>query len=174
MKRILLEVCGPLFKMIQMWMIHGDAHDIYGDFFVVEDVEEENVWVRKYKLNVEQIPLFLTYDTAYRVFLAGKTINFIRKSCADIEWTVPDSLKNPKVRSWGDMLLNPGILNEWISKVSEATNKRLISLLFDKYHFLEHCKNINRYLLSAQGNFHQHLMDLMYNALSKPTESIYK
>lgn len=170
--KILQETCTPLFKMMQLWMVHGDAHDLRGEFFVATG-EGERVW-EKYWVDVEKVPTFVGCEVAYRVLLAGKTVNFIRRCCDEIEWSIPNSLKDPKIKNWQEVMINPGALNEWIFKVSETTNKKLILLLFGKYRFLDHCKGINRYLLSAQGDLHQHLMDLVYEILCKPAEKIYK
>ena len=176
LSRILQEVCAPLINMIKLWMIHGEAHDLYGDFFVTADpnVPDEMLWFSKYSLNTEQIPTFLTYDLANKVFLTGKAINFIRKCCAETEWTVSSLLHEPEIKNWAEIMENPGILGEWIIKVHEATNAQLINLLFAKYKLLDHCESIRKYLLLAQGDMHQYLMDLIYDTLSKPAEQIYK
>ena len=176
LSRILQEVCAPLIGMIKLWMIHGEAHDAFGDFFVTTDasVTEERLWFDKYSLNVEQIPTFLTYDLAKKVFLAGKATNFIRKCCAEPEWTVDSSLHSPGISNWTEIMENPGVLGEWIIKVYEASNSQLNKILFSKYKLLDHCESIRLYLLLAQGDFHQYLMDLIYETLSKPAEQIYK
>lgn len=173
---IFQEVCAPLLNMIRQWMIHGDAHDLYGDFFVATDpsVHEDRMWYDKYSLNTEQIPTFLTYDIAHKVFLTGKAINFIRKCCSEPEWTVPAELQEPSIKDYTEMIENVGAIEEWIQKIYAATNSRLVSLLFSKYCFLDHCESLRRYLLLAQGDFHHYLMDLIYETLSKPAEQIYK
>ncbi len=176
LSRILQEVCAPLINMMKQWMIHGDAHDLYGDFFVTIDpnVAEDLLWYTKYAMNVEQIPTFLTYDLAHKVFLTGKAVNFIRKCCGEAEWTVDSRLHEPEIKNWAEIMESPGVLGEWILKVYDATNSQLIKLLFTKYKFLDHCESVRRYLLLAQGDMHQYLMDLVYDTLSKPAEQIYK
>jgi len=173
---IFQEVCAPLLNMIRQWMIHGDAHDLYGDFFVTTDptVHEDRMWFDKYSLNIEQIPTFLTYDMAYKVFLTGKAINFIRKCCFEAEWTVPAELQDPNIKNWTEIIENAGVIEEWIQKIYESTNSKLVSLLFSKYCFLDHCESLRRYLLLAQGDLHHYLMDLIHETLSKPAEQIYK
>jgi gamma-tubulin complex component 3 len=176
LSRILQEVCAPLINMIKMWMIHGDAHDLSGDFFIGTDptIADDQLWYDKYTMNVEQIPTFLTYDLAKKVYLTGKGVNFIRKCCAETEWAVEAAIQSPDTKNWADIMESPHILGGWITKVYEATNSRLINLLFSKYKLLDHCESIRLYLLLAQGDFHQYLMDLMFESLSKPAEQIYK
>lgn len=174
--RLLQEVCAPLISMIKLWMIHGEANDAFGDFFVNTDasVTEERLWYNKYTLNEEMIPTFLTYDLAKKVFLAGKATNFIRKCCGEPEWTVDSSLHSSGISNWAEIMENPGILGEWIIKIYEATNNQLNKILFSKFKFLDHCQSIRLYLLLAQGDLHQHLMELVFEPLSKPAEQIYK
>jgi len=176
LSRILQEVCAPLLNMIKQWMIHGDAHDLYGDFFVTVDpnVTEDKLWYDKFSMNIEQIPTFLTYDLAQKVYLSGKAINFIRKCCAESEWMVPGELQEPDIKNWSEIMENPGVIGEWIIKIYEATNSQLNTILFTKYKLLDHCESIRKYLLLAQGDMHQYLMDLIYDTLSKPAEQIYK
>jgi hypothetical protein len=39
------------------------------------------------------------------------------------------------------------VLNQWVNHAYEFTNKALIKILFDKYHFMGHCNSIRKYLL---------------------------
>ena len=113
LSRILREVCGPLLNMIKLWMINGEPNDLYGDFFVIidEKVTETKLWTDKYSLNIEQIPTFLSYDLAYKVFLTGKSINFIKKCCCEAEWIIPNSLREPKIKDWLEVMSNPGSID---------------------------------------------------------------
>eukprot|EP00826_Nyctotherus_ovalis_P047310 TRINITY_DN5428_c0_g1_i1.p2 TRINITY_DN5428_c0_g1~~TRINITY_DN5428_c0_g1_i1.p2 ORF type:complete len:121 (+),score=34.17 TRINITY_DN5428_c0_g1_i1:901-1263(+) len=101
LSKLLEEVCKPLLNMMEQWMVQGDASDLHGDFFVVEDlkVTEDMLWTEKYSLNVEQVPIFLNYSHAYKIYLAGKAINFIRKCCGEAEWEVSSALKEPGIRT---------------------------------------------------------------------------
>jgi len=175
LSKLLEGTCEPLLRMIEQWMINGDAQDLYGDFFIEENqkVIEDKLWTDKYSLNVEQAPAFLTYDQAYKIFLTGKAINFIRKCCKE-EWTIPSSLQEPGIKSWNQIVSNPGAIDEWILKIYEATNSQLVTLLFTKYCLLDHYESIRRYLLLGQGELHRYLMDLIYDHLSRPAEQVYK
>lgn len=82
-----------------------------------------------------------------------------------------------------------------IEKVSTTTNEYLIRTLNDKYHLLDHCRALKRYLLlgqvkiccfnycmlavanacvDVQGDFIQYLMDLLGPELSKRATQIYR
>lgn len=176
LSKLLEETCKPLLSMVQLWMVQGDACDLHGDFFVVEDLKvlEDRLWTAKYSLRVELVPTFLSYDHAYKIYLAGKAINFIRKCCGEAEWEVPSALKEPGTRSWSEITSNPGVIDEWVVKIYEATNSQVVNLLFTKYRLLDHYESIRKYLLLGQGDFHQHLISLVYEPLSKPAEQIYK
>jgi gamma-tubulin complex component 3 len=44
----------------------------------------------------------------------------------------------------------------------------------EKYKFAQHCSSIRKYLLMAQGDFMQCLMDFLAEELSNPASQIYK
>ena len=59
-------------------------------------------------------------------------------------------------------------LRKWVDHAYQVTNKELLSILFNKYQFEKHCISIRKYLLMAQGDFMQCLMDNMAPELSNP------
>lgn len=65
-------------------------------------------------------------------------------------------------------------LKKWVDHAYEVTNRELINILIHKYKFEGHCASIRKYLLMAQGDFMQCLMDLLANELSNPASQIYK
>ncbi len=69
--------------------------------------------------------------------------------------------------------LLPHLFTE-IDLIYNEVNKELISIIFDKFKFMENLKSINRYLLLGQGDMMQYLMDLLFNELKKPAIQIYK
>jgi gamma-tubulin complex component 3 len=46
--------------------------------------------------------------------------------------------------------------------------------LFQKFQLEGHCNSIRKYLLMAQGDFMQYLMDLLAEELGEPASKIYK
>jgi gamma-tubulin complex component 3 len=65
-------------------------------------------------------------------------------------------------------------LKHWVDHAYQVTNKALLTILMDKYKFAEHCSSIRKYLLMAQGDFMQCLMDTMAEELSNLASQIYK
>lgn len=69
----------------------------------------------------------------------------------------PVMLRPKKIQHifWNDENMRIPILDdleELVEKQSLTTNRRLVSLLLDKYYLLGHCAAIKRYLLLAQGD----------------------
>jgi len=65
-------------------------------------------------------------------------------------------------------------MNAEIDIIHMEINKELISIIFEKFKFLDNLKSVNRYLLLGQGDMMQYLMDLLFNELKKPATQIYK
>ena len=54
----------------------------------------------------------------------------------------------------------------------EKTNKQLLHILFTKYQLEEHCTHIKKYLLMAQGDLMEYLIDLLADELAKSASEI--
>ena len=65
-------------------------------------------------------------------------------------------------------------LKQWVETAHEKTNKQLLQILFSKYKLEEHCAHIRKYLLMAQGDLMEYLIDLLADELSKSAQDIYK
>ena len=61
---------------------------------------------------------------------------------------------------------------ETIDAAYEDTSSALIQLLMQKYKLLDHFNSLRRYLLLGQGDFINHLMDLMEAELCKPATDL--
>ena len=57
-------------------------------------------------------------------------------------------------------------LKNWVDHAYQVTNQQLLKILFTKYKFEGHCNSIRKYLLMAQGDFMQYLMDLLSEELN--------
>ncbi|XP_033637490.1 gamma-tubulin complex component 3 homolog isoform X1 [Asterias rubens] len=181
MKHILKLVAFPIRTMLDRWIQDGNLDDKFHEFFVASDplVKEDRLWHDKYSLRKSMIPSFITMEQARKILLIGKSINFLHQVCKD----------NTQVKVKGDgvsttrskyddtaMLLDQdldGSFQQVIDNAYRDTSKRLLHVLFTQYKFLDHLKAMRRYLLLGQGDFIQHLMDLLESDLAKPANQLY-
>jgi len=75
----------PIRDMIVEWICNGIINDPYQEFFVSTDkmITEEKLWYDKYTLRVPMIPSFITVEQAKKIWITGKSINFLRVVCKD-------------------------------------------------------------------------------------------
>ncbi|KAL9656156.1 hypothetical protein ABK040_007774 [Willaertia magna] len=172
--KILEQVCVPIFKMIKDWVTNGELEDPYNEFFVKSnsDVNIDKLWSRKYTFEKEMVPPFIDNDLASKILITGKSINFIRQCCKDTEWAM--DIHTTVSLTEGLDYYNISKLEDIVDKVAKVANRRVIELIFDQYKFMQHCFAIKQYLLLGQGDFIQHLLELLHSELNKPTHSIYK
>lgn len=85
----------PIRDMIVEWICNGIINDPYQEFFVSTDkmVNEEKLWYDKYTLRVPMIPSFISMEQAKKIWITGKSINFLRVVCKDR--TMLQILKTP-------------------------------------------------------------------------------
>ena len=108
---------------------------------------------------MSQIPTFISEQQARKILVIGKSINFMRVICNEQKQI--KGVKNlPSITSMLDQKSDTRF-QEIIDTAYEDTSMTLIQILMKKYKLLDHFNSLRRYLLLGQGDFINHLMDLM-------------
>ena len=116
------------------------------------------------------IPSIVTEDFANKVFLIGKSLNFIRYGCGDSAWVENYSKDASRELKYGDTALLSSSIDEAYSTVM----KRLISLMENKFALFSHLQALKKYLLLGQGDFIALLMESLASNLDRPANSQYR
>lgn len=176
---ILKKVSRPFYQIIQHWVYEGNLLDPHQEFFVLcnNDVPEEKLWRSKYKMAKEMIPTFFDPALARKIFLIGKSLNYIRYSCQVPDWrwklegdVIPGQSSSATILEYGHLSTQ----RQSIDYAYEKTRSKLMDLLFTKYQLMDHFAALKRYLLLGQGDFIQHLMDSLVKDLSKPASTLHR
>lgn len=178
--RLLEHVTKPFYTMLRHWIYDGELEDPFQEFFV--SLNQDNldldprrggatsVWEDKYKLNESQIPTIITQDFAKKVFLIGKSLNFIRYGCNDSAWVESHSKEQSHDLAYGDT----AALESSIDEAYALTMARLIRLMSAKFNLFEHLSALKKYLLLGAGDFIALLMESLSSALDRPANSQYR
>ena len=180
-ERILSHVTRPFYDMLRQWIYDGELSDPYHEFFVIEQESHDSaedprrapatsVWEEKYKLDEGMIPSIVTEEFARKVFLIGKSLNFIRYGCGDSAWVEAYCKEASRELRYGDT----ATLETSIDRAYKATMARLIYLMDDKFQLFEHLNALKRYLLLGQGDFIALLMESLSTNLDRPAGSQYR
>lgn len=183
-ERLLVHVTRPFYDMLRQWIYDGELSDPYHEFFVSEqdpntinDTQNgknrggaSSVWEDKYRLNDDMVPSIITQDFAQKVFLIGKSLNFIRYGCGDSQWVEAYSKAASKELRYGDT----ATLETWIDEAYKTTMARLIHLMAEKFHLFEHLKALKNYILLGQGDFIALLMESLSSNLDRPAGAQYR
>ncbi|KAF3760527.1 hypothetical protein M406DRAFT_63748 [Cryphonectria parasitica EP155] len=181
-ERLLGSVTRPFYDILRHWIYDGELQDPYREFFVKEqdpnDEERQDlkargmssVWNDKYEVDKGMIPSITTDDFAQKVFLIGKSLNFIRHSCGDAPWVDDYSKSSSKELRYGDT----ATLEAWIDEAYKTTMKRLMDLMTAKFHLFHHLKALKSYLLLGQGDFIALLMESLAANLDRPAGAQYR
>ena len=183
-ERMLIHVTRPFYDMLRQWIYDGELSDPYHEFFVTESdargihskevdarrTPATSVWEDKYRLDAGMVPSIITEAFAEKVFLIGKSLNFIRHSCGDSAWVEAYCKEASKELHYGDT----ATLETSIGEAYKATMARLIHLMDDKFHLFEHLRALKKYLLLGQGDFIALLMESLSSNLDNPAGSQYR
>ncbi|CAO2650000.1 Nn.00g012920.m01.CDS01 [Neocucurbitaria sp. VM-36] len=183
-ERLLSDVTRPFYDMLRQWVYDGELSDPFGEFFVSEQSEDEineangnegkggatSVWEDKYKLNDKMVPTIITDDFAKKVFLIGKTLNFIRYGCGDAAWVDTYSKEASKELRYGDT----ANLERSIGDAYKTTMARLIDLMANKFKLFDHLQALKQYMLLGAGDFIAVLMESLSSNLDRPANTQYR
>ncbi|KAB8257088.1 Spc98 family-domain-containing protein [Aspergillus pseudonomiae] len=178
-EKLLTHVTRPFYDMLRLWIYDGELSDPYQEFFVVEPEASPSadprriatsVWEDKYKLDDDLVPSIITQDFAKKVFLIGKSLNFIRYGCGDSGWVEAYSKETSKELRYGDT----ASLETSIDEAYKSTMARLIYLMDEKFKLFDHLRALKKYLLLGQGDFIALLMESLASNLDRPANSQYR
>ncbi|KAM0429318.1 hypothetical protein ACHAPT_006533 [Fusarium lateritium] len=178
-ERLLGSFTRPFYDILRHWIYDGELSDPFQEFFVREQASNKdpskakgagNVWEDKYEIAKDMIPSIITQDFAQKVFLIGKSLNFIRHSCGDAMWVEDYSKAASKELRYGDT----ATLEAWIDEAYKTTMKRLIDLMANKFHLFEHLQALKNYILLGQGDFIALLMESLAANLDRPAGAQYR
>ncbi|KKK21853.1 hypothetical protein ARAM_002885 [Aspergillus rambellii] len=178
-EKLLTHITRPFYDMLRLWIYDGELSDPYKEFFVVEPEFRPStdprriatsVWEDKYKLDDDMVPSIITQDFAKKVFLIGKSLNFIRYGCGDSAWVEAYSKEASKELRYGDT----ASLETSIDEAYKTTMARLIHLMDDKFKLFDHLRALKKYLLLGQGDFIALLMESLASNLDRPANSQYR
>jgi gamma-tubulin complex component 3 len=181
-ERLLADVTRPFYDILRRWIYDGELSDPHLEFFVREqspngeDRKESkakgqaSVWNSKYEVVGAMVPSIITADFAQKVFLIGKSLNFIRHSCGDSQWVDAYSKTSSKQLSYGDT----ATLETWIDEAYKTTMRRLMHLMSNRFHLFDHLQALKNYILLGQGDFIALLMESLAGNLDRPAFAQYR
>lgn len=129
-----------------------------------------SVWESKYTLVNEMVPTIINEEVAKKIYLIGKSLNFIRFVCGDAEWVEGHSKTASKEYKYGDS----HTLESSIQEAYKATTARLIHLMAERFHLFDHLRALRRYILLGQGDFIALLMESLSSSLDRPSATLYR
>jgi len=181
-ERLLADVTRPFYDILRRWIYDGELSDPHKEFFVREQSQHDedkkeskakghaSVWNSKYEVVDDMVPSIITTDFAQKVFLIGKSLNFIRHSCGDSQWVEAYSKTSSKELRYGDT----ATLETWIDEAYKTTMQRLMALMSGRFQVFDHLQALKNYILLGQGDFIALLMESLAANLDRPAGAQYR
>ncbi|EUD64679.1 hypothetical protein C922_04935 [Plasmodium inui San Antonio 1] len=201
-RTILQRCLKPVNAILKQWVDNGTLKDKYNETFIStnRNVPSEKMWCYKFYLNSNNIPLFLSVSTAKRILLTGKSVHLLNsfggegshfeqaaaepKPCPQSGRSKSDSQslptplhKSPRpgevdVFSVTDVNLYVENIDRYVKRLCVRKNKRLISMLVNKYGLYEHFRAFRHFLLLVDGDLFETIFDNMKTDLYMDAEEL--
>lgn len=179
--RLLTAVTRPFYSMLRQWISSGELQDPYLEFFVCKNANADadldtrrtggtSLWENQYTLQTSMIPSIINHDFARKVFLIGKSLNFVRETCHDAAWVEAYSAECSRLSANDDHA-------SLLASVDQAYNKtmaHLLELMEQRFKLFEHLSALKKFLLLGQGDFISLLMESLSGNLERPANSQYR
>ncbi|EHK16496.1 uncharacterized protein TRIVIDRAFT_40966 [Trichoderma virens Gv29-8] len=176
-ERLLGSFTRPWYGILRHWIYDGELSDPSLEFFVREQTDTQesmrvkgNVWEDQYEIAQDMIPSIISQDFAQKIFLIGKSLNFIRHSCGDSLWVEEYSKAASKELRYGDT----ATVEVWIDEAYKTTMKRLMDLMETKFRLFAHLQALKDYILLGKGDFIALLMESLAANLDRPSGAQYR
>ncbi|KKO98328.1 hypothetical protein THAR02_09562 [Trichoderma harzianum] len=176
-ERLLGSFTRPWYGILRHWIYDGELSDPSLEFFVREQTDSQesmrvrgNVWEDQYEIAQDMIPTIISQEFAQKIFLIGKSLNFIRHSCGDSMWVEDYSKAASKELRYGDT----ATVEVWIDEAYKTTMKRLMDLMETKFRLFAHLQALKDYILLGKGDFIALLMESLAANLDRPSGAQYR
>jgi gamma-tubulin complex component 3 len=79
---MLERISVPFYIMMQRWIYEGELEDPRGEFFIAcnPEIEEEDMWQKKYYIRQKMLPAFIGDSLAKKVFCTTKGLSSIPRT----------------------------------------------------------------------------------------------
>ncbi|KAF4679910.1 Gamma-tubulin complex component 3 [Perkinsus olseni] len=148
------------------------------DFFIEEHAAVSNrttscsdIWTGAFVLDFDKVPSIITEDVALKIFVTGKSINFVRQCCSEGDWLgdQDEPLPHPE----GGEEPSAESLTRMVQTAYRRETSLVFRLMMNKYRLQDHLLAVKKYLLLSQGDFVGHLLDLMTEHLSTRAQGLH-
>jgi len=108
-------------------MNEGRLNDTTGEFFISknDNCTKDEIWNKMYQIFMDFIPLFISFDLAFKVFVTGKSIDFIKQEC---ESAITNGIQPIDIMSTLDPLTDRR-LTHWVNSAYFSSTKKLLKVL---------------------------------------------
>ncbi|GAA5916670.1 Spc98p [Sporobolomyces salmoneus] len=145
--------------------------DYWGNSFDDErGVPSHELWADKFSFRKEMLPGFLEESFGRKIFSTGKSLNFMKYSCADNAWVIERNHQDDRALEYADM----ASLERSISLAYSTASQRLFELFFDKFKLMDHLRALKDYLMLGKGDFCEILMEQLGPSLGRPANTLYR
>ena len=180
----------PLHAMVVAWLTSGEPPpDLHHELFIVDkscgrcgsrngfvssktamdgnnskDEDDKNDEWRRYVLDPQMVPCYLSTALCKQVLLVGKTVHFVRAACGEPDWGLAAETRTQLQRPCD--LRDPAPFAAAVAAARTEATRAAVALLRDKFALLRHAAVLRRALLLAQGDFAAALLDALAPILS--------
>lgn len=172
---LLNEAFSPFLKRISAWVLDGALEDgvAPGDFLIsrqpLTNAHPGALWQAGFALDPQGQVSFIREELAKKILTAGRSINYLRECCGDLEWTATLAPFSAFEVEGAHQIQS---LESSVDQIAEAVGGRLLDIVMKKEELPRHLDAMRRYVLLGQGDFLVGLLDAAGAELEKPAREL--
>ncbi|KAJ1893826.1 Microtubule-nucleating Tub4p (gamma-tubulin) complex component [Kickxella alabastrina] len=165
-RRLLRTASAPFTAILVRWVTTGELQDPYAEFFVRESAEPR-AWAKRFRVVRDMIPVHYDRVLTRKIFQVGRSLAFLRGSCADADWVRSDA-PQPTAEEADD----PRRLEAFVYRAAGVVNARLMLVLRDRFGLARHVAAMRRLLMFEQGDFALALLEVLDRHIARAPRQI--
>ncbi|EER06589.1 gamma-tubulin complex component, putative [Perkinsus marinus ATCC 50983] len=166
---IVSQTLQPLVATIRLWLTEGRIMKGNEEDFFIQGARQasnnnknnsSDIWTSAFTIDFDKVPALISEEVALKIFVTGKSINFVRQCCSEGDWLSDQQQQIQQEET------DPDSLTNMVQKAYRRETSLVFNLMMNKYRLQDHLLAVKKYLLLSQGDFVGHLLDLMSEQLS--------
>ncbi|EER14357.1 gamma-tubulin complex component, putative, partial [Perkinsus marinus ATCC 50983] len=138
---VVKQTLQPLVATIRLWLTEGRIMKGNEEDFFIQGARQasnnnknnsSDIWTSAFTIDFDKVPALISEEVALKIFVTGKSINFVRQCCSEGDW-LSDQQKQIQQEE-----TDPDSLTNMVQKAYRRETSLVFNLMMNKYRLQDH------------------------------------